>query len=316
MTAGTSSPLVTIGVPVYNGEQFLERALDSLLAQDYRELEVIISDNGSTDSTEQIARRYAARDPRVRYVRSEVNRGAAWNFNNTLDLANGTYFKWAAYDDECDARLVSSCVAALEQRPEAVLAYAKTAILDSDSIVVGALDEDLDLPEPTPHERVRRILRNRVEWHPIFGVMRTAILRQTRRMGAYVEADAVVLMELAMRGRFVEIPDRLFHRRIHPRTSVHANPDPTSRAAWFDPKNAGRLVLPRTRLALEFVRSILLCPVDNDERARCLWSVLRDWVIPWRRAIVREVPEALVARARRARRARPVRRADAGLSSR
>ena len=94
-------PRVSIGLPVYNGENYMAAAIDSLLAQTFTDFELIISDNASTDATEQICRDYAHRDGRIRYYREEVNRGAAWNFTHTFELARGEYFKWHAHDDLC-----------------------------------------------------------------------------------------------------------------------------------------------------------------------------------------------------------------------
>ncbi|MEM4134638.1 MAG: glycosyltransferase, partial [Candidatus Micrarchaeia archaeon] len=80
------NPLVSIGMPVYNGERFIRQALDSLLAQDYENFELIISDNASEDKTPEICLEYAARDKRIRYYRNEKNMGAAWNFKRVFDL--------------------------------------------------------------------------------------------------------------------------------------------------------------------------------------------------------------------------------------
>ena len=93
------APKVSIGMPVYNGEKYIREALDSLLAQTFTDFELIISDNASTDGTEAICREYAARDPRIRYVRQSENRGPTANFHFVLDEAVGEYFMWAAYDD-------------------------------------------------------------------------------------------------------------------------------------------------------------------------------------------------------------------------
>ncbi len=94
-----SDPLVSIGLPVYNGENYLEEAIRSILAQTYTHFELIISDNGSTDRTQEICEFYAERDLRIRYYRNKENLGAAWNYNQTFHLAKGKYFKWAAHDD-------------------------------------------------------------------------------------------------------------------------------------------------------------------------------------------------------------------------
>src|SRR6185436_16671018 len=82
-------PLVSIGLAVYNGARNVERALDTLLAQEFTDFELIVSDDASTDATPSICQRYAARDPRIRFVRAEQNRGAAWNFNRLVELARG-----------------------------------------------------------------------------------------------------------------------------------------------------------------------------------------------------------------------------------
>ena len=106
--------LVSIGMPVYNGEKFIREALDSLLAQTFTDFELIISDNASTDSTEAICREYAAKDARIRYIRHSENKGPAANFQFVLDGAVGKYFMWAAADDVWHPTFVAKCCTALE----------------------------------------------------------------------------------------------------------------------------------------------------------------------------------------------------------
>ncbi|MFA5300916.1 MAG: glycosyltransferase family 2 protein [Lutibacter sp.] len=100
-------PIVSIGMPVYNGEKFIREALDSLLAQTFTDFELIISDNASTDGTEAICREYAVCDSRIRYVRQSENRGACYNFQFVLDEAKGEYFMWAAADDKWDKEWIT-----------------------------------------------------------------------------------------------------------------------------------------------------------------------------------------------------------------
>jgi glycosyltransferase involved in cell wall biosynthesis len=125
-----SRPRVTIGVPVFNGESFLAETLDSLLNQTFSDFEVVISDNASTDRTEEICRAYTARDPRVRYCREVVNRGAAWNHNRVFELARGEYFKWNSADDLCAPEFLARCVAALDRDSAAVTAVSETVEID------------------------------------------------------------------------------------------------------------------------------------------------------------------------------------------
>ena len=99
--------LVSIGLPVFNGDAYLEAAVDSLLSQDYKSIEVIISDNGSTDRTEEICRAYAKADARIRFYRNKDNMGAAQNYNRVFALSRGKYFKWQAVDDKCHPEFLS-----------------------------------------------------------------------------------------------------------------------------------------------------------------------------------------------------------------
>src|SRR3546814_4612052 len=107
-------------MPVYNGERYVASAIESLLAQDFEDFELIISDNGSTDRTEEICREFASRDPRIRYVREEENQGASWNFNRVFELARGEYFRWACHDDACEPTHLSRCVELLDESPPSV----------------------------------------------------------------------------------------------------------------------------------------------------------------------------------------------------
>lgn len=110
-----STPAVSIGMPVYNGEKFICNALDSLLAQTYRNFELIISDNASNDKTECICREYASRDKRIHYIRQQQNKGAATNFQFVLDQATGEYFMWAAYDDCWKPHYINQAVLAMNE---------------------------------------------------------------------------------------------------------------------------------------------------------------------------------------------------------
>jgi len=125
-----STPLVSVGLYVYNGERFLEEALDSILNQTFTDFELIISDNASTDRTGEIAEGYAKRDDRIRYYRSEKNMGGGWNMRRVYELATGKYFKWAAADDLLEPDFLRRCVEILESDPGCVVAQASTKQVD------------------------------------------------------------------------------------------------------------------------------------------------------------------------------------------
>ena len=106
---------LSIGLPIYNGEEFLKEAIESLINQTFEDFEIVISDNASTDQTQQICRYYADLDPRIRYYRCKQNLGAAWNYNRVFELSYGEYFKWAAHDDFCGPAFFERCVDALDR---------------------------------------------------------------------------------------------------------------------------------------------------------------------------------------------------------
>jgi glycosyltransferase involved in cell wall biosynthesis len=177
-------------MPVYNGEQFLEQAIQSALGQSFADFELILSDNASTDRTPEICKAYAARDPRVRYYRGDINRGASWNFNHVFGLARADYFKWAAADDTFEPQFLERCFEALEREPSAVLAYTRAAAIDDQGEAVSEVDLGgyLDLALDEPKERFfqlmevfRPAVRRVSGWKGlyVFGLLRSDALRKT-----------------------------------------------------------------------------------------------------------------------------------------
>src|SRR5262245_61032391 len=186
--AARTSPVVSIGLPVYNGERFLRQSVDSLLAQTFTDFELILSDNASMDKTAAICQEYVARDNRVRYIRQRVNVGAAANHNLVLALARGRYFKWASDDDLYHPELVRLCVQGLEEHPEAVLAHSWDGYVDANGEVVSVDPYPLDTANPCPRDRLRSLLRT-PGGNDIYGLIRTDVMRTVRPHQTYYNAD-------------------------------------------------------------------------------------------------------------------------------
>ncbi len=152
-------PSISIGLPVYNGENFLKHTLDSILAQTFKDFEVIIADNASTDSTEKICREYADRDKRICYHRNEENIGAARNYNRVFELSTGKYFKWAAHDDLYASEYLERCFEVLERLPSVVLCYSQVMFVDEQGQQIRkSSSELLNLNSTKPQERFQRYL--------------------------------------------------------------------------------------------------------------------------------------------------------------
>ena len=118
-----SQSLVSIGIPTYNRADILKRSIESALNQDYKNIEVIVSDNASKDSTIEVCRNYSRKDNRFRYISNSVNRGPTQNFSSLLSFAQGDYFMWLADDDWIDENYVSRCVSILDADKAVSLVY-------------------------------------------------------------------------------------------------------------------------------------------------------------------------------------------------
>jgi glycosyltransferase involved in cell wall biosynthesis len=293
--------LVTIGLPVFNGENYLESTLASLRSQTHTELEIIVADNASTDGTVGIVEAAMADDDRVRLVRSSENVGATANYNRIVPLATGRYFKWAAHDDLCEPRFVAACVEALESDPGAVLSYPRTILIGAENEVLDPEFVDgLALGEPDPVDRLRHYLPHLGEQHPIFGVIRTSALRRTRLIGNHWGGDMVTLGELLLQGRFVEVDERLFLRRYHPGTSM-ADATPAEVNAWYDPRKRARPAMPRTRLFIAHVQGVTRSDLPVPAKSRALAVVTTTWLSNFGRHMGGEVKIVIrdgIARAR------------------
>lgn len=277
-TSGTA-PRVTLGMPVYNAERYLAETLDCLLAQDYRDFEIVVSDNASTDRTAEICLDYRHRDPRVSYHRNDENLGAAFNYSRLVGIARGEYFKWASYDDLLAPNHLSECVAALDRCPNAVIAYPKTSIIDGDGRVVGQNDDRLQLLEAEPWRRLSTFTRNWNLAGPCFGLMRVDVMRRTRLIEPYLSSDLPFLADMALHGMFVEIPDRLFFRRVHATSSVQGDVTRAQTAAWFDPRRPAPLLGPRTLVFVHTVRTVACSEFDAVTRLRCLVAFVTTWTV-------------------------------------
>lgn len=303
-----SNPRVSIGLPVYNGENFLAPAIASLLGQTFGDFELIISDNGSSDGTEAICRRFAAKDRRVCYYRSEDNHGVAWNFNRVFELAQGEYFKWAAHDDVNAPTQLERCVKVLDDNPDVVLAGFQSAVIDAagDMIVAnGEGDGSCELQGVPAHKeqarlihaasvsvatRYRAVLIDSIRCYEVFGLIRSEAIRRTSLHGAYRGSEKIFLGELALQGRFLEIPEVLFFSRWHD-ARYSANTSAKAQAEHFNPGSSRNRFVPpfQLRCAWEHCRMLWGKPITLLEKLQCL-AVLGRWLLQpskWARIVAK-----------------------------
>jgi glycosyltransferase involved in cell wall biosynthesis len=279
-----------VGLPVYNGERFLSAALDSLLAQTFEDFELIISDNASTDATPDICRAYAAMDDRVRYVSNERNIGVYRNCNQVFRLSRGEYFKLAAADDLCHPELLASCVEVLDHDRTVVAAYAQATFVDEDGQRLPIDDPGWHLMTDSRRDRLLFVISSGHWVNVFFGLTRSTDLAQTRLFPLYAGGDCGLLGELSLKGRFYEVPKRLFFRRVHCHASSQ-NIDLAWQSQFFKGR-AGRVELPFWHVCLDHCRTILGSDLSTRDKVSCLKCILAR-MVAGRRELFGELYAAL-----------------------
>lgn len=289
------SPTVSIGLPVYNGAEYLELALESLLSQSWTDFELIISDNASSDDTPAIATKFVAIDDRVRYLRSDENRGASWNYARVFEQASGEFFLWASHDDLYERTFLESTVAALKADGNAIGCYSSIALIDKDGCVFKRVDISPALESTSPSIRFAASWRDGPPGIIVLALHRRKVLAQTRLLAPFSSSDRVLAGDLAIRGRFIGLRKYLFKYRRHEKQSTGANyPNRRERIAWFDPSKAGRSRFPNWRLFAEYFRMIMRANISIIEKIKCLMSLSR-WMIRFRKHLILDVMSSVGA---------------------
>jgi glycosyltransferase involved in cell wall biosynthesis len=289
----SGAPLVTIGVPVWNGETYLAACLESALAQTMTDLEIVVADNASSDQTPAIVRRYAARDPRIRYVRHRENIGLAANFSALVELSRARYFRWLAADDLIAPPLIERSLDVLDQHPSVMVVATRLEVIDSHGQAFRpdaanrrlVSDEGGDVPiresiaealgDPDPVRRFQALLRGMLGLEIstyTFGLMRSEILRRTPLLGSYPGSDKVLLAELALGGPFRQIPEVLWSCRIHPTHVGGGTAADVQRA--MRPGRRARVGAMRSGQLAGYVAAIGRAPPGVGAKAACLAAVL------------------------------------------
>ena len=279
----STAPRLTIGLPVYNGEKYVGESLEALLGQSFTDLELIISDNASTDGTGDICRRYEKQDSRVRYFQQPRNIGLAPNVNFIVGQARGELYKEASHDDLYARNLLESCIEALDEYPQVVLAHSWTAKVDGSGNVTEAYKYPLTTATPRAPERFRSMLFDS-GGDDDYGVMRMDVRRRIALMGSHHHSDRTITAEIGLHGPFYQVPDWLYFRREHPGQNGRA--PMRRRCANMDPDRANRWRHPTVRLYGEYVwaymRAIQRAPLSAADRREC-YRYLAQWLASHKR---------------------------------
>jgi len=272
---GAGIPLVSVGLAVYNGENYLRQSIESILDQTFDDYELIISDNCSSDGTEAICREMSAKSDKIRYFRQSENLGAAGNFEFTFQQSRAKYFKWHCHDDYVFPQYLEKCVARLEAEPDAVLCQSHIALVDAKGDVKAVYAHEVfDTTDPDPVKRFAGRLRN-VRCAEVFGVMPRHVLEKTERLGPFISHDRCLLAQLTLMGRFLVVPEPLFAFRVHPEQYTHSIAHSDNVMSWYSPGLAYRPRLPRWTHLMRCVRYLGRVDLDAWTRLRGYGALLR-----------------------------------------
>jgi glycosyltransferase involved in cell wall biosynthesis len=283
-------PTISIGIPVYNGADFLAAAIESHLTQTFGDFELVISDNASTDATEEICRSYAEADSRVVYVRQAENIGANANYNAVVNLSRAPLFRWAADDDIVLPDYLEKVHDLLSKDDDAVLCHSFTAYIDEDGEPLKPAGDDrfvdargnyVDGPDPNiatrqlrspyPHVRLRDVLLHTKWCFEIFGLMRRDVLRSTAMQQKFYGTDRVILAEMALLGSWRVVEEPLWLRRCH--SGASNNMGVWQKAKWANPDAKKSKLPPVSNMVKGYVDAIDRHRFPPLERAQCYAAV-------------------------------------------
>ena len=281
-------PKVTVGIPVYNGAKYIAETIESILIQTFQDFELIISDNASTDATEEICRSYASKDTRIRYYRNDQNIGLSRNFNRIFQLATGTYVKLTSADDLCAPEFLERCVSFLDQHPSAVLCYTKIQIIDGEGNVMWNGDagvNELKADSSIPAKRFYELIRHNNHHHQgieIYSLIRKSALYQTPLFGYYAHADRVFSARLGFLGTFHQFDEPLMLYRNHSNQASVVTKrrwfnlsEPTPHPSVWDPEKKGHITFPEWRLNYEYLSAINEASIAFSDRLGCYFYLLK-----------------------------------------
>ena len=288
--------VITIGMPVHNGEKYIREAIDSVLGQSFADFRLLISDNASTDSTADICASYAERDARICYTRQQKNIGGHRNFDFVLQEADSPFFSWLACDDALDTRYLESILAAFQGRDGVVLISSDFEIVDGTGQRIR--DERLESIRPSVPWR-----KGRVEFFQfpisnvylcIYGVMRTAPLKSVwasmEEPKMLASSELPFLARMACEGQIISVPGTLRQYRRHAGSMYSTEQSALRkhsalRQKWVRLRHANRLRADQFWVVLRSDKG----PLD---KARIIAPVLGIYTTKASRALLRRIRNA------------------------
>ena len=271
-------PRVSVGLAVRNGKGWVENCIESILAQDFEDFELVISDNASDDGVTETLANYARADERIRLNVNPANIGLHQNMNRVLRLARGTFFRWISADDWLEQGYLSKCVKTLEDRTDAIGVTTGFTVYSPE----GAMRwQDYRGEFPSSGDAAQRFERMLWFYHagdakydPIYGMYRRSRLLESRMLRRSEQADWLICAELALIGPIIHIPDRLANRTQKPRRGL----DRVAFRRRLDPIRSEELRTWPSRTYRDLRDIVGSAELTEDQLRRCKMALRRFWV--------------------------------------
>ena len=277
--SSNTHPTVCIGLPVYNGGNLISQAIESILSQDFQDIELIISDNCSTDNTEEVCLKYQKMDKRIKYHRLEENLGIEPNFKNVLGLSSAPYFMWASHDDMRERTFITKCLKRIEPDPSIALVYPRSKVLDVNSKFIGIANDHINADQDSGVERFKHVIWELGMCNMVFGLYRTKILKRVRTMGKSLFGDTLFLAEIALLlGKIVQIDDVLFVRRLTRDYNYKSHDERYEQLMSLDVSSkwfSEGISLPHCRLTYAHLELVNCSEIEDSEKNFLMNDVLK-----------------------------------------
>jgi glycosyltransferase involved in cell wall biosynthesis len=273
----SNGPVLSVGLAVRNGRETIGRCIESVLSQDFADLELIVSDNASDDGTVETVEEYARVDPRIKLSTNPLDIGSHENMNRVLAAARGRYFRWISADDWLEPGCLSAGVRALESRPDAIGATSWFTIHTADGVTRYEEYAGEFPTSPDPARRFERMLwffhAGDAKYDPIYALFRRDRLLRSHRIRPFERTDWLLSAELALMGPIVHVYERLAHRtRDYPVGSERV-----ALRRRLDPARAKKLPATPRRLSRELFALAVAADLSEQQLRRCRHALLSFW---------------------------------------
>jgi len=291
-----NSTTVSIAVPLYKIGPEFNSTIESLLSQDYENIELILSDHGSDQYTKETCLNYVKMDNRISYYPTGVNNGSLDYWTRSLELSNSRYFMFGSHHNIWEKSFISRCLETIREDDSIALVYSRTKLINSNSEVIGIANDNLMANHKDPIRRFRKVIWNLGMCNAWYGLFRRNNIRKTRSLKAnlYRGYDNLFLAEISLFGKITQIDDVLFKRRLTRNTNLSLEDNNSEIIAAWDPQKLSEgITLPHCRLTYAHCELIKFADIKRDQKKDLINEIIECFRMRYGSKMVYEINRAI-----------------------